>query len=155
MTTAKYPRIHISLDVQNLEQSVAFYRTLFDAEPTKLRDDYAKFEPAEPAVNLALNLTPNAPKKDSRVSHFGIQVDSKSAVSSANARLAAAGLTTAPEDEVTCCYAVQDKVWVVDPDGNPWEMFVVTQADSPVHSDRKPSSPSMACCPTDASTGCC
>ncbi len=155
MTAANYPRIHISLDVRNLDQSIAFYRTLFDIEPSKRRDDYAKFEPLAPAVNLALNLTPEVPKNDSRVSHFGIQLSSRDAVAQASARLQAAGLATKKEDKVTCCYSVQDKAWIVDPDGNAWEMFVVTDADSAVHSDRKASAESMACCPTDASSGCC
>lgn len=153
---AKSPRVHIGLDVTNLDASIAFYRQLFGIEPSKVRHDYAKFEPTSPPVNLALNQVEVTPERDSRVSHFGIQVTSPEDVASASARLRDAGLDATVEEQVTCCYAVQDKAWVTDPDGNAWEIFAVTRADAAVHSaGRSPSAPSFECCPNDAGTGSC
>lgn len=135
-------RIHMGLAVRNLEQSIAFYRTLFGQEPTKTRPHYAKFEVAEPPVNLSLNevggeIGPNHP-----VAHFGIQVKSTDEVKLATDRLAAAGCLTTIEDNVTCCYAVQNKVWTADPDGNKWEIYVVLEADASQHHASKD-----GCCP--------
>ena len=126
-------RIHIGLAVKDLERSVAFYRALFGQGPTKERPRYAKFEVAEPPVNLALNETggPTAPANP--VAHFGIQVKSTAAVRDVAARLAAAGLPTEVEEQVTCCYAVQNKVWAADPDGNRWEVYVVLDNDAGRH----------------------
>jgi catechol 2,3-dioxygenase-like lactoylglutathione lyase family enzyme len=153
-------RIHISLDVRDLARSLAFYEILLGTGPSKQRPDYGKFEPADLALNLALNHVP-APghggdgeqARETRVSHFGIQVPDSEAVRQAAQRLARAGLVTREEDQVTCCYAVQDKVWVQDPDGNAWELFVVTQADTEVHSipASTPSSEPVA----ERSFGCC
>jgi catechol 2,3-dioxygenase-like lactoylglutathione lyase family enzyme len=123
-------RIHMGLTVRDLERSIAFYRSLFAQEPTKVRPHYAKFEVTDPPVNLALNEDPEQKILPSRVSHFGIQVKSAEAVAQAAVRLQAAGLKTTLEDSVTCCYAVQDKAWVTDPDGNAWEVFVVLDADA-------------------------
>lgn len=118
-------RIHMGLAVKNLERSVAFYTTLFGQGPTKTRPRYAKFEVAEPPVNLALNEVGGATGPNNPVAHFGIQVKSTEAVSLVADRLKKAGLETAVEDNVTCCYAVQNKVWATDPDGNKWEIYVV------------------------------
>jgi predicted lactoylglutathione lyase len=147
-------RIHISLDVHDLEKSIAFYSTLFEIEPSKVREDYAKFEPAEPAVNLALNLSNKPVATEGRVSHFGVQVKSTEEVQRLSQVLGDAGLETITEEAVTCCYAEQNKTWVRDPDGNAWEVFVVTQADSPVHSKGR-TGPEFSCCPTEESSGCC
>src|SRR5215217_6405597 len=112
---ATYSRIHIALAVKNLEQSVAFYRTLFGQEPTKTRPSYAKFEVAEPPVNLALNEVGGATGPNNPVAHFGIQVKTSQAVKEVADRLTESGLEIAVEDNVTCCYAVQNKVWATDP----------------------------------------
>ncbi len=127
-------RIHIAIAVRDLDSSVKFYSTLFDQEPTKLREDYAKFEVAEPPVNFTLNTfsgevtTPPAPQ------HFGIQVKDTDVLAELRSRLSAAGLQSITEDATTCCYAVADKVWVADPNGHKWELFVVLDADAEVHS---------------------
>ena len=134
-------RIHIALAVKNLERSVAFYRTLFRQEPTKTRPRYAKFEVAEPPVNLALNEVGGDTGPNNPVAHFGIQVKSTGAVGMVADRLRAAGLETAAEDNVTCCYAVQNKVWATDPDGNKWEVYVVLDNDGARHQS------ASACCP--------
>jgi catechol 2,3-dioxygenase-like lactoylglutathione lyase family enzyme len=118
-------RIHLGLAVQDLERSLEFYRVLFGQEPTKVRPGYAKFEVAEPSVNLSLNAVSGATGPANPVSHFGIQVKSTAAVHAVAERLASAGFPTRTEEQVTCCYAVQNKIWTADPDGNPWEVYVV------------------------------
>lgn len=127
---ATQTRIHVALESRDVERSIEFYRTLFGVGPTKVRSGYAKFEPADPPVNLSLNASAQARPASS---HFGVQVKSTEAVQEAIARFEAAGLETEVEDQVTCCYAVQDKVWVKDPDGNAWEVFVVLEGDTPEH----------------------
>src|SRR5688572_1239660 len=107
-------RIHMGMAVQNLEQSVAFYRTLFGQEPTKTRPHYAKFEVAEPPVNLGLNEVGGSTGPNNAVAHFGVQVKSTTAVEQVADRLKAAGMKIAVEENVTCCYAVQNKVWATD-----------------------------------------
>lgn len=134
-------RLHISLPTGNLTGALDFYRTLFDGEPTKRRGDYAKFEPDQPRVNLSLVDVPAAGSRtQSGAHHFGLQVDSTAEVERISRRMRAAGLAGREERETTCCYAVQDKVWFSDPDGNAWEVYVV-HADAEVRS-----SPSNACC---------
>lgn len=147
-------RVHISLNVANLDRSIEFYQMLFGVAPSKTKPDYAKFEPAEPSINLALNAGRDAADQESRVSHFGIQVKSTDAVKAATARLNDAGQGITPEDGVTCCYAVQDKVWVTDPDGNAWEIFVVTEANTDVHTEGR-AGPEFVCCPTETTTTTC
>ena len=134
-------RVHIALAVNNLERSVTFYRTLFGQPPTKTRPRYAKFEVAEPPVNLALNEMGGATGPNNPVAHFGIQVKSTEAVGAVAARLREAGLETAVENNVTCCYAVQNKVWATDPDGNKWEVYVVLDNDAARHRSSQ-----SACC---------
>jgi catechol 2,3-dioxygenase-like lactoylglutathione lyase family enzyme len=134
-------RIHIALAVKNLEQSVAFYRTLFGQDLTKARPRYAKFEVAEPPVNLALNEVVGGTGPNNAAAHFGIQVKSTVAVEKVAARLKAADLGTAAEENVTCCYAVQNKVWATDPDGNKWEVYVVLDNAAAHHHSSQ-----SACC---------
>lgn len=147
-------RVHVSINTSNVERSLPFYRTLFGQEPTKVRPGYAKFEVAEPPVNFTLNENSNF-QQGGTISHFGIQVKSTNEVLAAKERFIESGLTTFSEDEVTCCYAVQDKVWVTDADGNNWEVFVVLDADAPVHSVNKMvGGPNDSCaCDTGANTG--
>jgi catechol 2,3-dioxygenase-like lactoylglutathione lyase family enzyme len=135
-------RIHMGLAVTDLEKSVAFYRTLFAQEPTKTRPRYAKFEVAQPPLNLSLNEVGGVTGPQNPVAHFGIQVKSTAAVQRVADRLAEAGLQTATEENVTCCYAVQHKVWATDPDGNKWEVYVVLDNDGAHHHSSQ-----SACCP--------
>jgi len=148
-------RLHVALDVSNLERSIAFYRVLFGSEPSKLRPGYAKFEPADPRVNLTLNQGAAGVRRGADgAAHFGVEVRSPEAVAAAGERLRAAGLAVKREEDVECCYAIQDKVWVADPDGNPWEVFVVTDADAP----RRTPEGSTCCGPAvaaDATGSCC
>lgn len=122
-------KTHIALNVTNLENSVEFYRAMFGVEPVKYKADYAKFDISHPALNLTLNLASHV-QSGGALSHLGIQVDSTPAVQSAIQRFTEAGLASFTEEDTDCCYAVQDKVWVTDPDGNRWEVFVVKVADT-------------------------
>src|SRR4051812_10158821 len=124
---------HVSLNVANIDASVAFYEKVFGVTVTKRREGYAKFDLQEPSLNLSMV---EAPRTGLNASHFGIQVASSEDVAAAWARFKAAGLDTRTEENTSCCYALQDKVWVQDPDGNEWEVFVVkgdtdTMADAP------------------------
>lgn len=113
---------HVSLNVSNIDASVAFYEKAFGVPATKRRPGYAKFDLASPSLNLTMQ---EAPRTGVNASHFGVQVASSEDVASAWARFTKAGLATKTETSTACCYALQDKVWVEDPDGNAWEVFVV------------------------------
>ncbi|MBV9597015.1 MAG: VOC family protein [Chloroflexi bacterium] len=124
-------RLHISLNVRSLDVSLPFYKVLFGAEPSKLKPFYAKFELEDPPINFAVNERPfEAPIKEGAVGHFGIQVKSSETVRAARARYEAAGFHVEEETQTACCYAVQTKIWVADPDLNKWEVYVVTEDDS-------------------------
>ncbi|EDX84880.1 glyoxalase family protein [Synechococcus sp. PCC 7335] len=122
-------KTHIALKVFDVERSVAFYQALFETPPTKHKVGYAKLDIENPSLNLTLNAT-GTPLQTGKLSHFGIQVDSADSVVSAIARLKAAGLNPSEEFNTDCCYALQDKAWISDPDGNFWEIFVVHVADT-------------------------
>lgn len=139
-------RVHIALTVSDLEQSLSFYRALFGAEPSKRRPGYAKFELVEPAVHLALNEDPQGVRPLGAHSHFGLQLPSNDAVWSEQQRLIRLGLGTKAEAQVTCCYSIQDKFWVRDPDGHPWELFVVTETDAPRGRTREETGGEPICC---------
>ncbi|MGJ3245684.1 MAG: ArsI/CadI family heavy metal resistance metalloenzyme [Elainellaceae cyanobacterium] len=126
MTTLK---THVALRVSDVRQSVAFYQAMFGIAPVKHKLDYAKFDLESPALNLTLNQS-NTIEPHGALSHLGIQVGSTEEVHGAIARFRAADLTTFEEHDTNCCYALQDKVWVTDPDGNHWEIFVVKMADT-------------------------
>ena len=126
--TMKARKPHLSLNVSNIDASVDFYERVFGVEATKRRPGYAKFDLVEPSLNLTMQ---EAPRTGVNASHFGIQVETSEDVAAAWARFKQAGLRTRTEADTECCYALQDKVWVEDPDGNAWEVFVV-KADAPV-----------------------
>ncbi|MCD2469014.1 VOC family protein [Streptomyces sp. MBT42] len=122
-------RVQLALRVPDLSASVAFYSKLFGTEPAKLRDGYANFAIAEPPLKLVL--VEGAENDDTRLDHLGVEVDTTEAVRAATARLGEAGLPTTEENDTTCCYALQDKVWVHGPGREPWEVYVVkADADS-------------------------
>lgn len=110
---------HVSLNVKSIPEAVARYRKLLGAEPAKLRDDYAKFELADPPVILSLNLA-GAP---GTVGHLGIRYAGSSEVAAELRRAEAESLAPFRQEGVTCCYAKADKFWVRDADGMPWEMY--------------------------------
>ena len=144
-------RIHVGLAVRDLERAKRFYEILFGQAPTKERPGFAKFEPTEPSVNLSLSQADRGAASQALPAHYGIQVKSSAAVAEATQRFRAAGLEPRMEEQTTCCYAVQDKAWVRDPDGNEWEVFVVTDADSRQRRD----SDSTCCEAEEAASACC
>jgi catechol 2,3-dioxygenase-like lactoylglutathione lyase family enzyme len=121
-------RPHLALTVPDVERSIPFYRALFGAEPAKVRDGYAKFEVSEPALNFTLN-EGDPGGAPGALNHAGIQVEGTDDVLATRLRLQKGGLATFDEMDTTCCYARQDKIWVRDPDGNPWEVFAVLEDD--------------------------
>ena len=120
-------RLHISLNVKSLAATLPFYRSLFECNPTKVREGYAKFELIEPPLNFTLNEFPDNTRAQA---HFGLQVKNTRIVQDAYNRLLGDGFKIITEDEAECCYAVQTKLWVADPEGNRWEIFVTTEPDS-------------------------
>ena len=115
-------RVQLALNVSDLEKAIDFYSKLFGAEPAKRRPGYANFAIAEPPLKLVLIEGSGTP---GTMNHLGVEVESTDEVRRTQSRLAGEGLATATEDEVACCYAVQDKVWVDGPDGAPWEIYTV------------------------------
>jgi catechol 2,3-dioxygenase-like lactoylglutathione lyase family enzyme len=116
-------RVQLALRVADLEAAVQFYSRLFDTTPAKRRPGYANFAVAEPPLKLVL--LEGSPGAETRMDHLGVEVDSTEHVADATRRLADAGLATTVEDQTTCCYAVQDKVWVTGPGNEPWEVYTV------------------------------
>ena len=115
-------RVQLALNVSDLDAAVDFYSKLFATEPAKRRPGYANFAIADPPLKLVLVESADA---EVRLNHLGVEVGSTDDVTAAHARLTDEGMATATEDNVTCCYALQDKVWVDDPDGAPWEIYTV------------------------------
>lgn len=132
---------HVSLNVSNVDASVAFYEKVFGVVAAKRRSGYAKFDLVSPSLNLSMV---EAERSGLNASHFGIQVASSEDVAAAWTRFKDAGLKTRTEDDISCCYALQDKVWVEDPDGNEWEVFVVKGDTESMHGD--PVRAKVACC---------
>lgn len=118
-------KAHVALNVRNVEESIGFYRRMLGLEPSKVRRGYAKFDVENPPLNLTLNQV--AFKERGALSHMGIQVASTDDVLAMHERWTSVGLLTRDEMQTNCCYALQDKTWVHDPDGNEWEVFVVLE----------------------------
>lgn len=116
-------RVQLALRVADLEAAVGFYSRLFDTQPAKRRPGYANFAIAEPPLKLVL--LEGEAGEPARMDHLGVEVATTDDVAAAANRLADAGLATRIEDDTTCCYAVQDKVWVTGPGGEPWEVYTV------------------------------
>ena len=131
-------KTHLNFATANLEKSIEFYRTLLDAKPSKVLDDYALFITEQPGLELALDLSESV--SPSRDAHYGIYVETAAGVERAIERLQGAGLASAIEREETCCYANQTKVWAIDPEGRRWEVYTV-------HEDTEDRD--------DAQTACC
>jgi catechol 2,3-dioxygenase-like lactoylglutathione lyase family enzyme len=139
-------RVQLALNVADIDEAVAFYSLLFRTGPAKRRPGYANFAVAEPPLKLVL--IENAALRGSGVAgalnHLGVEVSSTDEVMAAARRLAGGGLVTDVEEATTCCYAVQDKVWVNDPDGAPWEVYTVLD-DAPLESGLGCSADSPCC----------
>ncbi|WP_067929637.1 ArsI/CadI family heavy metal resistance metalloenzyme [Alicyclobacillus shizuokensis] len=147
---------HVAINVRDFERSLAFYRTFFGLEPVRVRPGYAKFDVEQPPLNFTINQRDY--EDAGALNHLGLQVSSTDDVLAAKERLMAAGMATFDEMNTTCCYAVQDKIWVTDPDGNRWEVFVVLEQED----DRKESGVQVecggisgTCCTPAGSTSCC
>jgi len=136
-------RIHLALNTNHFQESLEFYEALLGVKPSKVKPGYAKFEPDTPALNLTLNETRKV--TGNRINHLGIQVHTKAAVLQQRERLTALGFNTLVEEGTTCCYALQDKVWARDPDGNAWETFIVLE-DSDLERVDVPEKKTACCC---------
>jgi catechol 2,3-dioxygenase-like lactoylglutathione lyase family enzyme len=120
-------RVQLALNVTDIDSAVEFYSKLFGTQPAKRRPGYANFAIAEPPLKLVL-IEGGGDRSDGiagALNHLGIEVETPEEVEGASRRLAAAGLVPQVQAATTCCYAVQDKAWVSDPDGAPWEVYTV------------------------------
>lgn len=124
-TEIKTLKAHLALNVKNVGHSIEFYKKMLGIEPSKIRDGYAKFDVQNPPLNLTLNQYPF--NERGALSHLGIQVATTEDVLAMRQLWIEKGLATQDEMQTNCCYALQDKTWVHDPDGNEWEVFVVLE----------------------------
>ncbi|HMF03177.1 MAG TPA: ArsI/CadI family heavy metal resistance metalloenzyme [Acidimicrobiia bacterium] len=148
-------RVQLALNVTDLDQAIDFYSKLFGTQPAKVRPGYANFAVPEPQLKLILIAGNGEPGS---LNHLGVEVESTDDVAATQQRLAGEGLATATEDEVTCCYAVQDKVWVDAPDGEPWEIYtVLADAEMPAGELRtvEPESDGVCCASAPESAARC
>lgn len=128
-------RVQLALNVADLEASVAFYTELFGVEPHKRRPGYANFAVSDPPLKLVLIEVDDEARGHGvtgALNHLGVEVAAVAEVEAQAQRLADAGMATFDEKDTTCCYALQDKVWVHDPAGAPWEIYTVKD-DDPAH----------------------
>lgn len=152
-------RVQLALNVADMDEAVAFYSKLFDTVPAKRRPGYANFAIADPPLKLVLIENPGERGDGTAgaLNHLGVEVETAGEVAAAQQRLAAEGLETDTQEATTCCYALQDKVWVNDPDGAPWEVYTVL-ADAPAETDLGCSTESCAPEPVTLSpkgSACC
>ena len=143
-------RVHINLNVSDLDQSIAFYRKLLGAAPTKKQADYANWRLDNPALHLALVHIPKASVADKQARHFGIELFDDRELAGWKQRVEQAGLSIRTEQEVTCCYAVADKFWAADPDGNEWEFWVRHEEANAMHGAENAPAEEGACCGASA-----
>jgi catechol 2,3-dioxygenase-like lactoylglutathione lyase family enzyme len=136
-------RVQLALRVSDLEGSIRFYSHLFGVEPAKRRPGYANFAIAEPPLKLVL--LEGETDRPTVMDHLGVEVESTDEVHDATERLSTLGLFTQVEDDTTCCYARQDKIWVTAPDGESWEIFV-THEDSEEHGSTASAEVGPSCC---------
>ncbi len=138
-------RVQLALNVADLDEAISFYSKLLATEPAKVRPGYANFAIADPPLKLVL--IEDANQVPGTLNHLGVEVATSSEVSAAQARLAADGLETVIEEQTACCYAVQDKVWVDGPGGEPWEIYVVIADTETVAGVLRSTAPGLpACC---------
>lgn len=140
-------RLHVHVGVDDLGRSIAFYSTLFGAEPTVTKADYAKWMLEDPRVNFAISAGQHAAKG---IEHLGIQVESSEELADVYGRLKAADRPVLEEGATTCCYAKSEKSWIADPDGVVWEAFLTT-GEATVYGD----GPELSAVSDTASGGSC
>ncbi|GAA5030420.1 ArsI/CadI family heavy metal resistance metalloenzyme [Streptomyces siamensis] len=141
-------RAQLALRVSDLEASIAFYSKLFDTEPAKRREGYANFAIAEPPLKLVL--IEGEPGEETRLDHLGVEVESVHQVDAATTRLKDAGLAAFEEKDTSCCYALQDKVWVHGPGKEPWEVYVVKADADTLGKSAVPDATDEGCCTSQA-----
>lgn len=141
-------KIHLGLNVTDLEKSISFYQKVFGVEPVKVKTDYAKFLLDHPEVNFTLNVKNEV--NGNQVGHFGFQVSSLEELTEQRNRIRHEELFLKDELDTNCCYANQDKFWITDPDGNEWEFFY-TKKDIEEHGMNN----STCCTTTTMSSSCC
>lgn len=146
-------RLHVHVAVDNLERSIGFYSTLFAAQPSVLKSDYAKWMLDDPRVNFAISER----GRTEGIDHLGIQVETDDELRDIAMRLKAAGEQTRDEEATTCCYAQSNKAWVSDPSGVKWETFFTFGAATTYGEDEPAplAARADACCVVAAKTGCC
>ncbi|MEU9228623.1 ArsI/CadI family heavy metal resistance metalloenzyme [Streptomyces massasporeus] len=141
-------RAQLALRVSDLEASITFYSKLFGTEPAKRREGYANFAIAEPPLKLVL--IEGGPGEETRLDHLGVEVESTDLVAAATTRLKDAGLATFEENDTSCCYALQDKVWVHGPGKEPWEVYVVKADADTLGKSADPDVAGDGCCTSQA-----
>ena len=160
MTAINTLKAHLALNVRNVDGSIDFYKKMLGIEPSKVRTGYAKFDVSNPPLNLTLNQVPFT--DSGALSHLGIQVASTDDVIAMKSLWERQGLIPREEMQTTCCYALQDKAWVRDPDGNEWEVFVVLEDN--LGEEAKKNADATCCTPTfvgidgkkqEVATACC
>lgn len=156
-------RVQLALRVSDLEGSIAFYRSLFGVEPAKRRPGYANFAIVEPPLKLVL--LQGEPDQPTVMDHLGVEVGATGEVDAATARLSELGLFTQVENDTTCCYALQDKVWVHGPGAEPWEVYTVKDDSAvygtdgilatggPAPTEQADQAEPAACCPPGQTAG--
>jgi catechol 2,3-dioxygenase-like lactoylglutathione lyase family enzyme len=145
-------RVQLALNVDDLDAAIDFYRRLFATEPAKVRPGYANFAVADPPLKLVLF----AGRGDTgTLSHLGVEVETTDAVTSTQRRLRGEGLAPVAEEDVTCCYARQDKVWVDDPAGTPWEIYTVLEDVEMPPGQLRTAAPEAAVAPCADDSACC
>lgn len=153
-------KAHLAIYVKDVDKSIGFYKKMFGIEPSKVRTGYAKFDVVNPPLNFTLNQAAFSGK--GALSHLGIQVAATDDVLAMKARWEDQGLIPREEMQTICCYALQDKAWVRDPDGNEWEVFAVLEDN--LGTEPKKSADATCCTPTfvdiegnkqNATTACC
>jgi catechol 2,3-dioxygenase-like lactoylglutathione lyase family enzyme len=148
-------RVQLALNVSELDAAIEFYSKLFGTAPAKVRPGYANFAVTEPPLKLVLIEGTGEP---GTLNHLGVEVESTDEVAEAHARLTGEGLAPASEDQVSCCFAVQDKVWVDAPDGEPWEIYtVLADVEMPAGQLRtvEPAADAMCCASAPESAARC
>lgn len=153
-------KAHLAINVRDVRQSIEFYKKMFGIEPSKVRTGYAKFDVANPPLNFTLNQVTFNDR--GALSHLGIQVAATDDVLTVREQWETSGLVPRSEMQTTCCYAVQDKAWVSDPDGNEWEVFTVLEDN--LSEETQASADKTCCVPTftniggekhEVATACC
>jgi catechol 2,3-dioxygenase-like lactoylglutathione lyase family enzyme len=150
--TVRALKAHLATNVKDVKKSIEFYGKLFGIEPSKVRTGYAKFNATNPPLNFTLNEVPF--NERGALSHLGIQVSSTDDMLAVRQRWIQEGLITRDEMGTECCYAVQNKTWVHNPDGNEWEAFVVVEDNLPERAAVAQSCCGQTCCtPAEATKG--